>query len=276
MEGNHPPNQPHENAGPKRIGWFGDIALPDTEQWFYHAVADVIRANSLLRSSPEINKEKIGLTGISWGGTVVSAVAGVDSRFAFVIPVYGGGYIHKHEMTPEQFREYNTKWDPSAHLPYAKMPMLWVSGFNEPVFPLNLFSKSSGTAGGTSILCIRPFLPHGHGFGWEEVWEIGGFANGVVKGGPAMPTVARPRVDRKDGLVHAKFTGNLKRAMLGFTTARQWKNQALHTIPCNIVNDEVIASKPLPKGTTAFMINARGGGAWGDGCVDSVLVKVSP
>ena len=24
--------------------WFGDIALPDKEQWFYHAVADVIRA----------------------------------------------------------------------------------------------------------------------------------------------------------------------------------------------------------------------------------------
>jgi dipeptidyl aminopeptidase/acylaminoacyl peptidase len=117
VEGGHPTNQGHKNAGPSRDGWFGDIALPDTEQWFYHAVADVILANSLLRSYPEINQEKIGLTGISWGGTVVSAVAGVDPRFAFVIPVYGGGYIHKHEMTPEQFSEYNTKWDPSAHLP---------------------------------------------------------------------------------------------------------------------------------------------------------------
>jgi len=276
VQGNHPADQPHKNAGPKRIGWFGDIALPDEEQWFYHAVADVIRANSLLRSFPEINKEKIGLTGISWGGTIVSAVAGVDPRFAFVIPVYGGGYIHKHEMTADQFREYNTKWDPSAHLPYAKIPMLWVSGFNEPVFPLNLFSKSAKTAGGTSILCIRPFLPHGHGFGWEEVWEIGGFANGVVKGGTPMPTLGRPHVDPKDGLVHVKFTGDLKRAVLGFTTAGKWKNQALRTIPCNIGKDEVIASKPLPKGTTAFMINARGGGVWNDGCVDSVVVELRP
>jgi len=276
VEGNFPADVGHENAGPKRIGWFGDIALPDREQWFYHAVADVIRANSLLRSNREINPEKIGLTGISWGGTIVSTVAGVDPRFAFVVPVYGGGFIHKHEMTPDQYREYLAKWDPSAHLPYAKMPMLWVSGFNEPVFPLNLFSKSAEAAGGTSILCIRPFLPHGHGFGWEEVWEIGGFANGVVKGSAPMPKFGQPRVDPKDGLVHVQFTGELNRAALGFTTARTWKNQTLNTIPCSINKDEVIAGKPLPKGTTAFMIIGNGAGVWGDASVNSMLVEVSP
>ena len=276
VEGNFPVDQGHENAGPKRISWFGDIALPDKEQWFYHAVADVIRANSLLRSFPEINQKKIGLTGISWGGTIVSTVAGVDPRFAFVVPVYGGGYIHKHEMTPDQYREYLAKWDPSAHLPYAKMPMLWVSGFNEPVFPLNLFSKSAETAGGTSTLCIRPFLPHGHGFGWEEVWEIGGFANGIVNGTAPMPRFERPQVDPQDGLVHAKFTGELKSAAVGFTTAGEWKNQALSTIPCRIGKDEVITSKPLPGGTTAYMINASGGGVWGDASINSVLVVVKP
>lgn len=276
VEGHFPADVGHENAGPKRIGWFGDIALPDREQWFYHAVADVIRANSLLRSNREINPEKIGLTGISWGGTIVSTVAGVDPRFAFVVPVYGGGFIHKHEMTPDQYREYLAKWDPSAHLPYAKMPMLWVSGFNEPVFPLNLFSKSAEAAGGTSILCIRPFLPHGHGFGWEEVWEIGGFANGVVKGSAPMPKFGQPRVDPKDGLVHVQFTGELNRAALGFTTARAWKNQTLNTIPCSINKDEVIAGKPLPKGTTAFMIIGNGAGVWGDASVNSMLVEVSP
>ena len=273
VEGNFPANVGHKNAGPKRLGWFGDITLPDKEQWFYHAVADVIRANSLLRSSPDINPKKIGLTGISWGGTIVSTVAGVDSRFAFVIPVYGGGFIHKHEMTAKQYREYLAKWDPSAHLPHAKMPMLWVNGVNEPVFPLDGFSKSAALAGGSSSLCVRPFLPHGHGFGWEEVWEIGGFANGIVNGGKPIPKIGRPRVDPKDGLVHAKFTGEIKSSVVGFTTASKWKNQVLRTIPCRIGNGEVIASKPLPEGATAFMINARAGGVWNDGCVSSVLIE---
>jgi dienelactone hydrolase len=276
VEGNFPPDVGHENAGPKRLSWFGDIALPDTEQWFYHAVADVVRANSLLRSFPEINPNKIGLTGISWGGTIVSAVAGVDPRFAFVIPVYGGGYIRRHEMTDEQYRTYLAKWDPSAHLPYAKMPMLWVSGFNEPVFPLDMFSKSAATAGGPSTLCIRPFLVHGHGFGWEEVWEIGGFANGVVNGNAPMPRFERPQVDAKDGRVRAKFTGELKGAVVGFTTAGEWKNQALSTIPCTIGKGEVIATKPLPAGTTLFMINGSGAGPWGDASVNSVLVPAKP
>ena len=276
VEGSFPPDVGHENAGPKRLSWFGDIALPDAEQWFYHAVADVVRANSLLRSFPEINPNKIGLTGISWGGTIVSAVAGVDARFAFVIPVYGGGYIRRHEMTDEQYRTYLAKWDPSAHLPHAKMPMLWVSGFNEPVFPLDMFSKSAATAGGTSTLCIRPFLVHGHGFGWEEVWEIGGFANGVVKGNAPMPRFERPQVDAKDGLVRAKFTGELKGAMVGFTTAGEWKNQALGTIPCTIGKGEVIATKPLPAGTTFFMINGSGAGPWGDASVNSVVVGAKP
>ena len=276
VEGNHPTDRGHENAGPKRIGWFGDIALPDNEQWFYHAVADVIRANSLLRSLREINTKKIGLTGISWGGTIVSAVAGVDSRFAFVVPVYGGGYIHKHDMTPDQYREYLSKWDPSAHLPYAKMPMLWVSGFNEPVFPLDLFSKSAGRAGGTSILCIRPFLIHGHGFGWEEVWEIGGFVNGLVGGGVPMPRFGRPKVDPRDGLVHVKFRGPLRSAVVGFTTAGEWKNRALSTIPCRMGKDEVIASRPLPGGTTAFMMSGTGDAVWGGACVNSVLIVVKP
>ena len=83
LEGDFPTGVGHPQAGPSRIDWFGDRALPDEEQWFYHAVADVIRANSLLRSFPEINPEKIGLTGISWGGTVASSVVG--GRLAFCL-----------------------------------------------------------------------------------------------------------------------------------------------------------------------------------------------
>jgi len=38
----------------------------------------------------------------------------------------------------------------------------------------------------------------------------------------------------------------------------------------------VIASKPLPGGTTAFMMNGTGGESWGDACINSVLVEVKP
>ena len=257
VEGNYPLGQSHVNAGPSRIGWFGDIDLPDTEQWFYHAVADVIRANSLLRSFPEINPEKIGLTGISWGGTIVSAVAGVDQRFAFVVPVYGGGFIHKHDMTPDQYQEYLTKWDPQAHLPYARMPMLWVSSYSEPVFPINLFSDSAAAAGGPSRLCVRVWLIHGHGFGWEESWEIYNFANSIVKDGPALVTLGRPEINAQNGRVSVTYEGKVASAKVYFTTSNaNWKDRKWGEIPCRIDADELVATITIPRDTRAINVAA--------------------
>jgi dienelactone hydrolase len=255
MEGNLPIGAGHQNAGPKRIGWFGDIALPDKEQWFYHAVADVIRANSLLRSFPEINPKKIGLTGISWGGTIVSTVAGVDSRFAFVIPVYGCGFIHKHDMTPDQYREYLAKWDPSAHLPSAKMPMLWVTGVADPVFQVDIFAKSAKIAGGPSSMCLRPFLAHGHGNGWEDAGEIYTFADNIVKGGPPLPKLERPEFNPATGIARTKYTGGFTEAWVYFTTSGgNWQGRKWNFIQCNVSEKELVARQRLPNGTTAFLI----------------------
>ncbi len=266
VEGNFPVGAAHPNAGPSRIDWFGDRALPDKEQWFYHAVADVIAANSLLRSYPEINPKKIGLTGISWGGTIVSTVAGVDSRFAFVVPVYGCGFIHESDnpglaqwfppknMTPEQFRDYRTKWDPSIHLPHAKMPMLWVTGVADPVFQVDIFSKSAKTAGGPSRLCLRPFLAHGHGNGWEDAPEIKDFANQIVNDGPALPKVERPE-QAANGIVSAKYTGEFSEAWVYVTTSGGlWKDRKWKFIQCNLTNGQLVARSPLPNGTTAYLI----------------------
>ncbi len=289
IEGNHPVGAAHPNAGPARIDWFGDRDRPDKEQWFYHAVADVVRADSLLRSYPEINPKKIGLTGISWGGTVVSTVAGVDSRFAFVIPVYGCGFIHESDnpglatwfppknMTAAQFNDYRSKWDPSAHLAAAKMPMLWVSGVADPVFQVNIFTKSVKTASGPSSLCLRPFLAHGHGNGWEDAPEIYTFADNIVKGGPALPRVARPETQAGNGIVHAKFKGEFTEAWVYFTTSGGlWKDRKWNFIQCNLTKDELVARTPLPPGTTAYLVygfRTQNGGRNNHAASDLVIVK---
>jgi len=214
-----------------------------------------------------INHEKIGLTGISWGGTVVSTAAGVDPRFAFVIPVYGGGFIHESDnpglaqwfppknMTAEQFRDYRTKWDPAAHLPYAKMPMLWVTSVADPVFQIDIFSKSCEASGGPSTLCVRPWMIHGHGNGWEDASEIYSFANSVVKGGPPLPSLERPQVDPQSGAVRTKYTGEFTEAWVYFTTSGGlWKDRKWQFIQCTIGKEELVSQKSLPGGTTAFLV----------------------
>src|SRR3990170_2271228 len=70
----------HAWLGPARLGIYADAAEPLAEQWMYHAVADTVLANSLLRSLPQVDAEKVGLVGISWGGIIASTVMGIDTR----------------------------------------------------------------------------------------------------------------------------------------------------------------------------------------------------
>jgi dienelactone hydrolase len=289
VEGNFPVGQKHKNSGPARIDWFGDRDLPEKEQWFYHAVADVIRANSLLQSYPEINVKKIGLTGISWGGTVVSTVAGVDSRFAFVIPVYGAGFIHESDnpglaqwfppknMSAKQFEDYKSQWDPSAHLPRAKMPMLFVSSVADPVFQVDIFSKSALAAGGPSTLCLRPWMIHAHGSGWDDAAEICDFADSVVKDGKLWHKIERPEVEPKKDIVRAKFKADISEAWVYFTTGQGlWKDRKWNFIQCNMGKDELTSQKPLPKSATAFLVygfKQQGGGRSNHVSSEVILIK---
>jgi dienelactone hydrolase len=86
--------QRHEFSGPP--GWDGAFEQVDglvEDQWPYQAVADILLANSLLRSFPEIDANRIGITGISWGGYLASMAASVDQRFRLAVPVYGCGFL---------------------------------------------------------------------------------------------------------------------------------------------------------------------------------------
>lgn len=186
------PNRPrHAFSGPARTGMFDDVDKPRNEQWMYHAVADIMLANSLLRGLPEVDPAHIGLTGISWGGVLSSLVGGLDDRFVFAAPVYGCGYLYdskgyfnrmgaKDEATLE-LRKY---WDPARYFTDAPMPMLWVNGDNDPHFSVDTMSHSHVSAGPESTLSIHPRMPHGHGPGWETnmVPEIYALAAHLLKG----------------------------------------------------------------------------------------------
>ena len=142
--------QRHENGGPP--GWDASFAQVDDaieDQWQYHAVNAVALANSLIRSYPEVDADRIGVTGISWGGYLTSIVAGVDSRFKFAVPVYGCGYLGDNSawlpaferLGQEKSALWLKRWDPSQYLGGVTMPMLWVNGTNDFAYPMDSWKK---------------------------------------------------------------------------------------------------------------------------------------
>lgn len=268
----------HEFGGPVRTGMFDDEEKPRDEQWMYHAVADIMIANSLLRSLPEVDADRIGLTGISWGGVLSSLTAGVDDRFVFAAPVYGCGYLydskgHFNRMGAEDdaILEKRTYWDPARFFTDAPMPMLWVNGDNDPHFSVDILSRSHVSAGSASTLSIHPRMPHGHGPGWElnMVPEIYALAEHGLKGtgAPLARITQQPEVGAEGTVVLGYLSAvPLVSATLHFLTGPlayvipEGKNhfdlaQSFQAEEARIDAVAMTVSAILPEHCTAYYIN---------------------
>jgi dienelactone hydrolase len=253
----------HAWPGPKRAGIYGDSAAPLTEQWMYHAVADTVLANSLLRSLPEVDAEKVGVAGISWGGVITSTVMGIDGRFAFAIPTYGCG--HKFDSKNQYGRSlgknrlYREVWDPMVRIKKATMPTLWLSWPGDQHFPLDCQAACYRAMPGAYMVALLPGMKHSHAAGWNPP-DSYAFAESIVRDG--RPWCRQTAATRKDGAVRVSFASAkpLDRATListsdtGVTGSRKWAES-----PAQLEKrgDEWVVTSPLPPGATAWIVNVR-------------------
>ena len=264
-QGDYPNRPSHENAGPSRIGIFGDMELPDCEQWFYHAVADVIKAGSLLASMPDINKNKIGMHGISWGGVITCTAIGIDDRLQFAISVYGCGYLHLSEcplwsgsfkiMSPAQLEKYRSTWDPSNYLKKCKIPVLFYNGTNDPHFPMDIVQKSALLIKGHLMLCLPNTNAHGHIWNQKEIFA---FADEITRKGKPFLKFDTPKVNgckaSVDVSIESDYPESVFECRLVFTKdSGNWQARQWQSVPVEQTGKLICAE--LPEGVTAFYFN---------------------
>ena len=252
----------HPFAGPARDGTFADTKLPLKEQWMYHALADTMLANSLLRSLPEVDASKIGVMGISWGGVITSTVVGLDERFAFGIPTYGCGHLFDAEngwgKALHDNEGYKQVWDGMNYAERVKMPVLWLSWPQDAHFPLGCQAENYRKAPGPRMVSLVSKMGHSHPAGWNPP-DSYAFAKSVVETG--KPWGRSPSAKTESGTAIAVFhsTKPLTRAVLvsttdkGFTGTRKWVESPAMAASGG---GGTTASAPLPAGTTAWYINA--------------------
>lgn len=259
-EKNHPR---HEFGGPPGWGGFDQIDEPVEDQWTYHAVADVILANSLIRSLPQIDPNRVGLTGISWGGYLVGIVAGVDHRFKFVAPVYGCGFLGDDsvwlpifkKMGAEKARKWLQLWDPSVYLPRVRAPMLWVDGSNDFAYPMDSLQRSYRLPKAPRTLCIRLRMVHSHEAGVKPS-EIQVLADGRLRNGKPLARITAS--GRKDLNVWATFKSDesITKAELNFTTdTDEWQKRKWQTVPAVLNAKGKRVSAVLPKEAAVYYFN---------------------
>ncbi len=253
----------HEWSGPHRASNFEETPInegqPVDEHWFYHAVGGVVRADSLLRSFPEVDADRIGIEGYSWGGVLTSVSVGVDSRFKFGITHTGCGFLHEGDSylgksfrrrSPEKLKRSLALYEASTFLPNVTFPMLRTTSPVDLHFPLACEQKSALATKGPSYLWVKV----GWGHARRPKKEPFVFADSVIKGGQSLPQRGELVQDGKLWLASFSSPFALKQAELCYTSdvgvsnKRKW-----HVVPAKLEAGK--ASAKLPDGTTVFFFN---------------------
>jgi dienelactone hydrolase len=252
-----------EFSGPQRQGFFQDVVSEKLEdQWFFHAVADVLMAKSLLKTFPQVDENKIGITGISWGGILTNVITGIDNSFAFSVPVYGCGFLQEtphysrilSKLTKEQQDFYLKNWEPSLYIPLQKQPTLFVNGTNDFHFTMNSFTKTYKASNSEKHLYVKHNMKHGHWPGWESE-TIYDFADYVTGNNKKPQTVNFKNLDLNNQLTYS-FSGDVKSANLYYTTDfSDWGSKSYTWIEtdANVTKNEITAT--LPKKAVAYFFN---------------------
>lgn len=153
------------------------------KQWMYFAVSAAMKANSFLRRDMRIDENKVGITGISWGGVITSLTMCADERFAFAVPVYCNGNFTEGNMPTlmgQRYADTKTKelWEPANYFDRVKAKVMLLNADHD--FSHAMVGTNASHAQITdSYQVIIPDLLHGHIQGWG-VKETVAFANSVV------------------------------------------------------------------------------------------------
>jgi dienelactone hydrolase len=256
----------HNKPGPVKAGTYGDTGVvPISDQWTYHAVADTVLANSLLRSLPVVDKDKIGVMGISWGGVITSTAIGVDSRFAFAIPTYGCGNLDEAVnawAAPLKDNDmYKEVWDPMVRITNATMPVLWFSWPQDYFFALDCQADCYRAAPGPHMVSLVPGMQHGHEAAWNRP-ESYAFADSVIAG---TPWCVQQSAMGSNGVVTVVFSSTkalsnpilVSTTDLGHTGDRTWSQTAATLV--NNGGGIYTITATLPQNVTAWFINGVSG-----------------
>ena len=251
-------------GGPRGWGGFANVNDDIKDQWPYHAVSTVVRSHSFLRAQSGVDPERIGITGLSWGGFLTCLSAAVDKRFKLAVPVYtcafydtiGSAEERRKTFGDVKWRRWLDLWDPKHYIPEIDMPIMWLSGTNDRSFPYGSLRKTFDLVKTPLDVVIRPRMPHGHTAGWSPK-EILAYADSFFRNGLKLPKVSAPVAAGNTAVARFESGEGFMApvaAELHYTTMDgKWENRLWRCRPARIEGVSAIAD--MPSGVTAHFIN---------------------
>ncbi|MDD5382213.1 MAG: alpha/beta fold hydrolase [Candidatus Margulisbacteria bacterium] len=234
--------------------------------YLVNAVAAARNAITFLTERKEVDPNRIGMVGLSWGGVITLLTNGQDKRLKTAVNVFGAGYIPEGctwqdrfaVMTADELARWNSYIDPKNFLKSQHAPILFITGTNDHCYYLPTFQKSYAEITAPKKLILLPnlrhqFLPYMQSIIW-------GWLDNKLKRGGSFPDIETVSVSIKGKdklLVSASAVANssVENATLYYTqgapsrwTSKKWtgirgyqENGAyFFGLPALLINPEVM------------------------------------
>lgn len=247
------------NPGPSRNGNWGDWELDIEEQWYYHAVSQIILSHSLIASFDEVNADKIGIIGVSWGGLLTSTTMGVDNRLKFAIPVYGAGFVTEADSylgisntAKEAFVRNN--YDGRTYFDNVTFPTFWINGTNDVHFPMTMTNQSANDMQVPAKIRYEVRMSHGEttAMSLDEVYT---FADHALTVGDGLTNFETPTSDGTNVSVNFSSNYSISSAQLCYTLDEDtWYDRYWNTTAATVSGTTI--SVAIPSGATNIYFKA--------------------
>jgi dienelactone hydrolase len=205
LYGQGPGRQKLPDGGPDWSKDFASFRLDHGlhNTWIHHALANCLRALSLLAVLPDVDANRLGVTGVSWGGFFCASVMCLHDKVKAGIPVFGTGYNPRmarasfiDDRAGEVLRQ---TYDPSNFFDRCRAQVLWVSTATDRGATLEELLKSHRAVARhtASRLCVHGGPGHTDprclGQGEQPTPYL--FADSVFRNYPPLAQLAPPQVD---------------------------------------------------------------------------------
>jgi dienelactone hydrolase len=229
----------------------------------YHGAVALLKAVTFLEAQPQVDKERIGMAGSSWGGFYTTLMTGIDPRIKASACLFGTGNLQMGNMWWDAYgrsaqfkpilREHWRKTlDPAWRLPRCKTPIAWFTATNDWFFWMPSMMRTYEMAGGPKSLTLVPNWDHA--LPGEIVDQAFCWLEAHLKGKPGLLKVTPLNIEERDGALWAKWKYDGPRraksadVIVSWGEGGNWNARVWQTVKANFKAGECQIKLPPAKG----------------------------
>ena len=232
----------------------------------YHGAIALLQAVSYLQTRPEVDPDRIGMAGSSWGGFFTTLMAGIDPRLKVASAMFGTGSLQlgnawwddlgKPNRDAAERERWATTLDPALRLPASRVPIGWFTGTNDHFYWMPAMMRTYAQANEPKHLTLYPIWNHGlPPVGDELVFE---WLDVHLKGAPAFPKLSPLKLESSPAGTTARWTYSGPRTIvsadliLSYGDDGNWERRCWITLPASCADG--VCSASLPAGDIPYYI----------------------